>query len=578
MAVTNRAGGACGFFGKLRETGLLLCSEKFAQRIRRSLPRVFKNAQGGAVGSQLRRIVLGTLFAFFATTFASSATAQTSTVWSMLGIGADQQSSDPAIQAAAKAKAAKHKICKKKKALQYLAGMGCTPEHPEVGPALIAAMSDPDEPVRYEAVKAVLQTASSCQSNKEKRASAKAKGCSAALCDLKKKIEKKFCDCLERLCGKLPPKEHKKLKDKLKLKRNECENDPKADCPGGNGQGPCCSPEMRAKLTELAYGRDEKGCFLETSTRVRTMAEQALNACQSCSGGACNGAGVTGLREMAPPEEFETIGGDTGDCEPSYRVIPNPAPPADQFEVIPLPVPASQPTAPQARLPVLNRGPDTTVAETSDSSLGRPAPAPSRAWKDLLPAKKVSPAPGVGIVSPPKKTKSSGPRLIEWPTIEIFLAGDTSGSRWLPELLAFDSAAEAGRMIGEPLSSEIVSASFPIAPLSDNRVCRKTPYVDRSTSSRAAVGEKSKNSRGIGMLAAACGIVIGMLAIAVASAGRHKPVSQNRTSLHVIQSIPMSRPVQAARLYRGGAVPEVFVKLPMVANGPRAVKSLRRAA
>ena len=133
-------------------------------------------------------------------------------------------------------------------------------------------------------------------------------------------------------------------------------------------------------------------------------------------------------------------------------------------------------------------------------------------------------------------------------------------------------------MIGEPLSSEIVSASFPIAPLSDNRVCRKTPYVDRSTSSRAAVGEKSKNSRGIGMLAAACGIVIGMLAIAVASAGRHKPVIQNRTSLHVIQSIPMSRPVQAARLYRGGAVTEVFVKLPMVANGPRAVKSLRRAA
>ncbi len=582
MAVTNRAGGVCGFFGKLRETGLLLCSEKFAQRIRRSLPRVFKNAQGGAVGSQLRRIVLGTLFAFFAMTFASPVAAQTSTVWSMLGIGADQQSSDPAIQAAAKAKAAKHKICKKKKALQYLAGMGCTPEHPEVGPALIAAMSDPDEPVRYEAVKAVLQTASSCQSNKEKRASAKAKGCSAAFCDLKKKIEKKFCDCLERLCGKLPPKEHKKLKDKLKLKRNECENDPKADCPGGNGQGPCCSPEMRAKLTELAYGRDEKGCFLETSTRVRTMAEQALNACQSCSGGACNGAGVTGLREMAPPEEFETLGGDTGDCEPSYRVIPNPAPPADQFEVIPLPVPASKPTAPQARLPVLNRGPDrgpdTTVAETSDSQPGQPALSPSRAWKDLLPARKVFPAPSVSIVSPPKKTKSSGPRLIEWPTIEIFLAGDTSGSRWLPELLAFDSAAEAGRMIGEPLSSEIVSASFPIAPLSDNRVCRKTPYVDRSTSSRAAVGEKSKNSRGIGMLAAACGIVIGMLAIAVASAGRHKPVSQNRTSLHVIQSIPMSRTVQATRLYRGGAVTEVFVKLPMVANGPRAVKSLRRAA
>ncbi|MCX7403535.1 MAG: hypothetical protein NTY87_10640, partial [Planctomycetia bacterium] len=349
-----------------------------------------------------------------------------------------------------------------------------------------------------------------------------------------------------------------------------------------NGQGPCCSPEMRAKLTELAYGRDEKGCFLETSTRVRTMAEQALNACQSCSGGACNGAGVIGLREMAPPEEFETIGGDTGDCEPSYRVIPNPAPPADQFEVIPLPVPASQPTAPQALLPVLNRGPDrgpdTTVAETSDSQPGQPALSPSRAWKDLLPARKVFPAPCVSIVSPPKKTKSSGTRLIEWPTLERALSGDTSGSRWLPELLAFDSAAEAGRMIGEPLSSGIVSAAFPIATLSDNRVGRKTPHVDRSTSSLAAVGEKSKNSRGIGMLVAACVILIGMLAIAVASAARHKPVSRNRTSLHVIQSIPLSRPIQATRLYRGGAVPEVFVNLPMVAHGSPGLKSSRRAA
>jgi len=528
------------------------------------------------VGSQYRRIVLGTLVAFFVTTFASSATAQTSTVWSMLGIGADQQSSDPAIQAAAKAKAAKHKICKKKKALQYLAGMGCTPEHPEVGPALIAAMSDPDEPVRYEAVKAVLQTASSCQSNKEKRASAKAKGCSDALCDLKKKIEKKFCDCLERLCGKLPPKEHKKLKNHLK--RNECESDPKADCLGGNGQGPCCSPEMRAKLTELAYGRDEKGCFLETSTRVRTMAEQALNACQSCNGGACNGAGITGLREMAPPEQFETIGGDTGDCEPSYRVIPNPAPPADQFEVIPLPAPASKPTAPQARLPALDRGTDTTVAQASDPQQERPAHSGSRAWKDLLPAKQVFQSPPVIAAAPPTKTKVLGPRLIQWPAIETFLASNASGSRWLPELLSFDSEDEAGRMIGEPLSSGILSASFSLAPLSNNLACKKMPDVHRATSSLAGVNEKPKHSRGIGMLAVACAILMGILAIAAASSGRHKPVSRNRTQLHSLQSIPMSRPVQATRLYRGGAVPEVFVNLPMGANGSRSVKSSRRAA
>ena len=52
----------------------------------------------------------------------------------------------------------------KEKALEYLANLGCSPEHPEVGPAIIAAMGDPDEPVRYAAVKAALQTAAGCQS------------------------------------------------------------------------------------------------------------------------------------------------------------------------------------------------------------------------------------------------------------------------------------------------------------------------------------------------------------------------------------------------------------------------------
>ena len=135
-------------------------------------------------------------------------TTGSATIWSFLGVpnpfginAADQQSANPAIQAAAKAKAAKHEICKKKKAIAYLAGLGCTPEHPEVGPALIAAMSDPDEPVRYEAVKAVLQTAGDCQSTKQKREAKKAQSHSDRCHDLKKKIDKAFCDCIDRLCG-----------------------------------------------------------------------------------------------------------------------------------------------------------------------------------------------------------------------------------------------------------------------------------------------------------------------------------------------------------------------------------------
>ena len=267
------------------------------------------------------------------------ATAQTSspTIWSFLGIGADQNSANPAIQAAAKAKAAKHEICKKKRAPQYLAGLGCTAEHPEVGPALIAAMSDPDEPVRYEAVKAVLQTAAECQSRKQARETRKAIGHVESCHDHCKKLKKQVCDFIDRLCGKAPPKE-RKCKEALEAchdKLRECVTgqppcvDPtKEDCPCGNGQGPCCSPEMREKLQQLAYGRDDQGCFLETSERVRTVAEQALKACGACNGGDMLPGGFLdqAVREMPPVDDRETSDVPAGDeaCVSDRAVIPVP--------------------------------------------------------------------------------------------------------------------------------------------------------------------------------------------------------------------------------------------------------------
>jgi hypothetical protein len=134
----------------------------------------------------------------------------------------------------------------------------------------------------------VLQTAAECQSPEQKKAARKALGMTESLCDAKKKCEKKICECIDVLCGKAPPKEHKhkKLKDMFKPQQDPA-CDPKADCPQGNGRGPCCSPDMRAKLMQLAYGRDEKGCFLEPSARVREVAELALKACNACNGCGC---------------------------------------------------------------------------------------------------------------------------------------------------------------------------------------------------------------------------------------------------------------------------------------------------
>jgi hypothetical protein len=310
---------------------------------------------------------------------APDAVAQTepTTLWSFLGIGADQNSSNPAIQAAAKAKAAKHEICKKKKAIQYLAGMGCSPEHPEVGPALIAAMGDPDEPVRYEAVKAVLQTAAECQSRKQSRETRKAVGCMESCHDHCKQIKKKICECIDRLFGKAPPKErkckekmeecHEKVKECLTGKP-PCVDPSKEDCQCGNGHGPCCSDEMREKLRQLAYGRDEKGCFLETSERVRTVAEQALKACAACSGGACGDTETLDqvVRELPAVDERELPDGDSdGECVSERAIIA--VPDSDPYRL--------HESAPVGH-PVPTPLPEPILAPPATDSLTLPPPTP----------------------------------------------------------------------------------------------------------------------------------------------------------------------------------------------------------
>lgn len=328
-------------------------------------------------------------------------TTGSTTIWSFLGVpnpfginAADQQSANPAIQAAAKAKAAKHEICKKKKAIAYLAGLGCTPEHPEVGPALIAAMSDPDEPVRYEAVKAVLQTAGACQSAEQKREAKKAQSHSDRCHDLKKKIDKAFCDCIDRLCGKAPPKEHKRKHKnpfaKL-LGREECEDPCKKDCDSAASLGSCCSPEMREKLSNLAYGRDDNGCFLERSQRVRDMAEQALKACNACGGcgecGPCSsGFSEYVVREMPPSDARELPPADTdGDCVHDSVMVPLPVEqpnsesrPADvpTLEPLAMPPPAPEPIPLPPSVLVPNRASARSAALLTPSGVRRFAGEP----------------------------------------------------------------------------------------------------------------------------------------------------------------------------------------------------------
>jgi hypothetical protein len=108
---------------------------------------------------------------------------------------------------------------------------------------------------------------------------------------------------------------------------------------------------MRDKLMKLAYGRDDMGCFLEPSKRVRDLAEQALNACNAC---ACGCEGMMGtesgmdnvVREMPPVDDRETRPSDNiplplgGPCYDDRLVVP---PQMDHHEMVPTPAPLPEP-------------------------------------------------------------------------------------------------------------------------------------------------------------------------------------------------------------------------------------------
>ena len=79
------------------------------------------------------------------------------------------QSSNPAVAAAAGAKADEDQAAQKIKAIRYLATLGCAGCYPDVEDALLAALDDCTEAVRYEAVKALRDLAGrSCSSCKTK--------------------------------------------------------------------------------------------------------------------------------------------------------------------------------------------------------------------------------------------------------------------------------------------------------------------------------------------------------------------------------------------------------------------------
>jgi hypothetical protein len=139
------------------------------------------------------------------------------------------KSDNPAIKAAAAIKTEEDLAPQKIKALKYLSTIGCDSGcYPEVKEALMAALEDCTEEVRYQAVLAIQDAIT------------------------------QHCVMCDKAC--------------------------------------CCSEDMTLKLSQRAYERDDHGCFIEPSERVREAAKIVMCTC-------CPGRGPTSETPTEPLPE-----------------------------------------------------------------------------------------------------------------------------------------------------------------------------------------------------------------------------------------------------------------------------------
>ena len=148
------------------------------------------------------------------------------------------QSQNPAIKAAAEIKTEEDLAPQKVKAIRYLATIACGC-YPQVKPALLAALDDCTEEVRYEAALAFCRSA----------------GNPCSVCN----------------------------------------------------SSTCCDPEVRKKLSDLAGGADDQGCWKEPSSRVRSAAAGAKRLRNGRSAGTRvasrrSAEGVAGAGDGSPRE------------------------------------------------------------------------------------------------------------------------------------------------------------------------------------------------------------------------------------------------------------------------------------
>ena len=173
-------------------------------------------------------------------------------------------------------------------------------------------------------------------------------GCAKNGAEVKKALMMALEDCTEE------------VRNEAAMALCQCAGNPCTLC----NKGSCCDAELMTKLQKIATGQDEKGCYYETSSRVRAAAQNALSACQQVHGPTA--------APVAPKPKEKPVG-PTPVVPKEKPVAPSPSPVDREIPPATLPAPtAGDDSSASARTPaaVRSTGYLTIVV---DPSAPRPA-------------------------------------------------------------------------------------------------------------------------------------------------------------------------------------------------------------
>lgn len=210
----------------------------------------------------------------------------------------------------------------------------------------------------------------------------------------------------------------------------------------------CCSEELSNKLYEIAYERDETGCYLEPSERVRLAAAEALRVC-------CPGGGDDIIYDSGPPAmppsgaEQPSVVPESGGERPALPPIPG----------VEAPTPALPPSAiPATPIRPLQPGPVVPPgALPTDAPPPPPAPIPG---------------PAAGSTASPRSSRRTALRHMEnspslaastAPTTFAEIGAPAAAPHWTPEQGSLASESAANSSATQPSASQAGQLTVTVA-------------------------------------------------------------------------------------------------------------------